>query len=48
MPGQTVELRVTAPNYLGKVVRYRIGVRAIPGGTTLCLRPGESRPRRRC
>jgi hypothetical protein len=47
-PGQMIEVRVTAPHYLGKVVRYPIKARAVPDGRTLCLRPGGNRPRKRC
>jgi DNA-binding beta-propeller fold protein YncE len=47
-PGQTVEVRVTAPHYDGKVVRYRIRSRAVPRGQTLCIRAGTTKARRRC
>ena len=44
--GQTLELRVTAPDRIGKVVRYRLIRNRSPITTTLCLAPGETSPRR--
>jgi hypothetical protein len=40
----TLEIRITAPNSIGKVVRYRIRRGRIPRGRTLCLPPGAPRP----
>jgi hypothetical protein len=45
-PRTTLEVRITAPNSIGKVVRYPIRRRRIPQGQTLCLPPGERKPRR--
>jgi len=50
-PRSTLEVRITAPNMIGKVVRYRIlrhRIRRgqIPLGQRLCLPPGTTRPRR--
>ena len=44
--GQTLEVRITAPGYIGKVVRYRLRRGRIPDGRPLCLRPGAPRPHR--
>ena len=38
--GQTLELRVTSPNRIGKVVRYTLVRGRTPVGRTLCLPPG--------
>lgn len=45
-PRTTLEVRIIAPNSIGKVVRYPIRRRRIPQGRTLCLPPGERKPRR--
>jgi hypothetical protein len=42
--GTVVEIRITAPNAIGKVVRYPIRPRKIPRARTLCLPPGATRP----
>jgi hypothetical protein len=47
-PGTTIEVRITAPYSIGKVVRYRIRDGALPADKTRCLRPGATKPRRRC
>ena len=44
--GQTLELRITAPDRIGKVVRYKLIRNRSPITTTLCLTPGERSPRR--
>lgn len=44
--GQTLEVRVTSPDRIGKVVRYRLRRGRPPIGRTLCLRPGARNPRR--
>jgi allantoicase len=41
---QTVQLRITAPGYIGKVVKYRLKRRKLPVGRVLCLPPGTSKP----
>jgi chitodextrinase len=46
--GQVLELRVTAPGHIGKVVRYRLRKGRIPSGQTLCLPVGASKPRKSC
>jgi hypothetical protein len=46
--GQRLELRINAPGYIGKVVRYRLKQGRIPSGQQLCLPPGASRPRKTC
>ena len=45
-PGAVLEVRVTAANTIGKVVRYRIHRKRIPRGRVLCLPPGASGPAR--
>jgi hypothetical protein len=44
--GTVVEVRITAPNSIGKVVRYRIRRGRIPRGRILCLPPAASSPQR--
>ncbi|WP_037409320.1 putative metal-binding motif-containing protein [Candidatus Solirubrobacter pratensis] len=44
--GQMLEVRVTSPARMGKVVRYRLVRGKTPVGTTLCLAPGAKTPRR--
>jgi Putative metal-binding motif len=42
--GTVVEVRITAPNAIGKVLRYPIRRRKVPRARTLCLPPGAKRP----
>jgi hypothetical protein len=44
--GQTLEVRITSPDRIGKVVRYRLVRGRAPIGRRLCLRPGAARPHR--
>jgi Putative metal-binding motif len=44
--GQTLEIRITAPRVIGKVVRYPIRAGKIPKAKELCLPPGTRRPTR--
>ena len=44
--GTLVEVRITAPNMVGKVVRYRTRRRDIPRDRVLCLPPGARKPTR--
>jgi hypothetical protein len=44
--GTTLEVRIVAPNSIGKVVRFKIERRRIPDGRTLCLPPGTRKPKR--
>jgi PKD domain len=44
--GQTVQLRVTAPGYVGKIVDYKLRRRKLPVGDVRCLAPGARRPHR--
>jgi hypothetical protein len=44
----TLTVRVTKPGYIGLFVRYSIRLNHLPGKTTRCLQPGESRPRKTC
>jgi hypothetical protein len=43
-PRTQLEVRVTAPNTIGKVFRYTIRRWRIPKGRTLCLLPGAAQP----
>jgi hypothetical protein len=43
-PGARLEVRITAPAAIGKVVRYKIVRRRFPVGKTLCLAPGATKP----
>lgn len=45
-PRTTLEIRITAPNSIGKVVRYQVRRGRIPQGRTLCLPPGAKKPAR--
>jgi hypothetical protein len=46
-PGTTLEVRVTAPGMVGKVVRYTFrSKRKLPSSTRRCLPPGASEPSR--
>jgi hypothetical protein len=44
--GVRLEVRVTAPNAIGKVVRYRVRRGRLPASRRLCLPPGASKPAR--
>ena len=41
---QTVQLRITAPGFIGKVVKYKLERREQPAGRVLCLPPGTDKP----
>ena len=43
--GTKVELRLTAPDRIGRVVRWQVRPRRIPSSRTLCLPPGQTVPR---
>jgi hypothetical protein len=45
-PGAVLEVRITAPGTMGKVVRYRMRSRALPKRKNLCLAPGKKKPGR--
>jgi Putative metal-binding motif len=45
-PRTTLEVRITAPNSIGKVIRYPIRRGRVPEGRTLCLPPGAKKPKR--
>lgn len=47
-PGAVVEVRLTAPGYVGKASRYAIRARRVPLRRDYCLTPGSSVLRRRC
>jgi hypothetical protein len=43
--GQRLQLRITAPGFVGKVVKYRLRKGRIPSGSPpLCLPPGATKP----
>jgi len=44
--GTVIEVRITAPNAVGRVVRYTIRPRKLPKVRSLCLAPGASKPGR--
>jgi hypothetical protein len=44
--GTVLEVRITAPALIGKVVRYPVRRGHIPKGQVLCLPPGASEPQR--
>jgi hypothetical protein len=44
--GTVLEVRITAPDLIGKVVRYRVRRGHIPKGRVLCLPPQASGPQR--
>ena len=41
--GSVVDVRITAPNSIGKVVRFEIRRRRVPQARTLCLAPGAAK-----
>ena len=45
-PGAVLEVRITAPDTMGKVVRYRMRSRALPKSKNLCVPPGKKKPGR--
>ena len=47
-PRMTIEVRITASNAIGKVVRYPIRRGRVPQSRILCLPPGTTKPRKRC
>jgi hypothetical protein len=44
--GAVIEVRITAPGLIGKVVRYAIAKGRLPASTLLCLAPGAAKPAR--
>jgi hypothetical protein len=42
--GTVLTVQITAPGYVGKVVRYKMRKRRLPRTTQLCLQPGAKRP----
>ena len=46
--GQTLQLRITAPGHIGKVLKYRLRKGRIPSGQPLCLPVGGNKPRKSC
>lgn len=48
IPGARVELRITAPGYIGKVVRYKLVRDKVPVGKEFCLPVGAKKARKSC
>ena len=46
--GQRLQVRVTAPGHIGKVVKYKLKKGKLPTGTIRCLPLGSTTPQRRC
>jgi hypothetical protein len=46
--GVTLDVAITAPNTIGKVMRYRIKRGKLPRGESLCVPVGATKPRKRC
>jgi hypothetical protein len=42
--GATLEVRITAPGFVGKIVRYQTAKRTFPRGRAFCLKPGVAEP----
>lgn len=47
-PGAALEVRVSAPQTIGRVERFRIRKGRSPKATVLCLAPGSDTPRPKC
>jgi hypothetical protein len=47
-PGTAIDVRISAPGLIGKVLRIKVRRARAPKRTTLCLPPGAARPQRRC
>jgi hypothetical protein len=46
--GQTLEIRMTARRFIGKVLRFKLRAGKLPTPKELCLPPGAKKPKRRC
>jgi hypothetical protein len=46
--GVTLDVAITAPNTVGKVMRYRIKRGKLPRGESLCVPVGATKPQKRC
>jgi len=46
--GQRVQIRVTAPDFIGKVVKFKLKRKKDPVGKVLCLPVGKSKPQKSC
>jgi hypothetical protein len=44
--GTTLDLQITATNWIGKLVRFKMRPSRIPSVTVRCLRPGANAPSR--
>jgi hypothetical protein len=43
-PGTIIEVRITAPNSIGKILRWTVQRSKPPKLTSLCLQPGSTKP----
>jgi 6-phosphogluconolactonase (cycloisomerase 2 family) len=46
--GVRIQLRITAPGAIGKVVTYKLRPNKLPRTITRCLPPGATKPQKRC
>ena len=46
--GQTVDVRITAPNHHTKLLRFKLAKGKVPVGKEYCVRAGEKTLRSRC
>jgi hypothetical protein len=46
--GVRLQVRITAPGAIGKVVNYKLRPNKLPRSTDRCLPPGATKPRKRC
>jgi hypothetical protein len=44
--GAVIQVRITKPGMIGKVVIYRVPKRGLPSGKIRCLPPGAAKPAR--
>ena len=45
-PGAVIEIKITAPDTMGKIVRYTMRSRKLPAKRELCDPPGRQKPGR--
>ena len=48
LPGQTLDVLVSARGHNGKLVRWRVPAAGVPTRATRCVRLGTAKPRKRC
>ena len=47
-PGVTLEVWVSAPDYIGKVIRFKTNRTKFPAGVVLCVPLGARSPQKIC